>query len=308
LAAKASVRTFCNLKVKAVWSFWSKPEQHRLVWPSQRHHLMAWVLSLQTVRQHYRTTMLCTDTAGAKLLVDSIGLEFENVSTALDALEQCDPGWWVLGKLYAYRAQTDPFIHFDNDVFLWKRFPAALESAQVLAQNPEDFLLGTSYYAPETFDNLLRECGGWLPEEWKWYAFISPRRRATCCGFLGANNVDFIRYYAETAISLIEHSCNQLGWARLINKTGHNHLVEQYLLSACINYHHNKIDSPFHKIDIRYLFAGLDEAFCSQAAKELGYTHLLGSSKRNAQTSARLERRIQQDYPEYYERIIKKAA
>jgi hypothetical protein len=293
--------------MKAVWSFWSKPEQHRVAWPSERHHLMAWVLSLQTVRQHYRTTMLCTDTAGARLLIDTIGLEFGHVSTALDALQQCDPGWWALGKLYAYRAQTDPFIHFDNDVFLWKRFPARLESAPVLAQNPEDFLLGTSYYAPETFDDLLRECGGWLPEEWTWYASIGPRRRATCCGFFGGNNVDFIRYYAETAISLIEHPCNQLGWARLINKTDHNHLVEQYLLSACINYHHNKIDSPFYKVDIRYLFAGLDEAF-SHVAAELGYTHLLGSSKRNAQISARLERRIQQEHPEYYERVINSAA
>jgi Family of unknown function (DUF6734) len=252
--------------------------------------------------------MLCTDSAGVRLLIDAIGLEFGHVSTELDALEQCDPGWWALGKLYAYRAQTDPFIHFDNDVFLWKRFPARLESAPVLAQNPEDFLLGTSYYAPETFDDLLRECGGWLPEEWTWYASIGSRRRATCCGFLGANNVEFIRYYAETAISLIEHPRNQPGWACLINKSGDNILFEQYLLSACINYHHRKTDSPFHKIDIRYLFAGPDEAFCSHAAREFGYTHLIGNSKRNAQISARLERRVQEGYPEYYERIIKSAA
>jgi len=97
-SSAASVRTFSKLEVKAVWSFWSKPEQHRVAWPSQRHHLMAWVLSLQTVRQHYRTTMLCTDTAGARLLIDTIGLEFGHVSTALDALEHCDPGRWALGE------------------------------------------------------------------------------------------------------------------------------------------------------------------------------------------------------------------
>jgi hypothetical protein len=305
--AKASVRTSSKLEVKAVWSFWSKPEQHRVAWLSQRHHLMAWVLSLQTVRQHYRTTILYTDAVGARLLIDTIGLEFGHVSTALDALEQCDPGWWALGKLYAYRAQTDPFIHFDNDVFLWKRFPERLESAPVLAQNPEDFLLGTSYYAPEKFDHVLHECGGWLPDEWTWYASIGSRRRAVSCGLFGGNNVDFIRYYAETAISLIEHPRNQPGWARLRNKTGDNILFEQYLLSACINYHHNKIDSPFHKIDIRYLFGGQDDAFDSHAATEAGYTHLIGSSKRNAQISARLERRVRQEYPEYYERIVKAA-
>lgn len=73
--------------------------------------------------------------------------------------------------------------------------------------------------------------------------------------------MDFIRYYAETAISVIEHPRNQPGWACLINKTADNILFEQYLLSACINYHHNKIDSPFHKIDIRYLFTDPDQAF-----------------------------------------------
>jgi hypothetical protein len=52
----------------------------------------------------------------------------------------------------------------------------------------------------------------------------------------------------------------------LINKTGDNILFEQYLLSACINYHHNKINSPFHKIDFRYLFSGPDEAFYSHSA------------------------------------------
>jgi hypothetical protein len=98
----------------------------------------------------------------------------------------------------------------------------------------------------------------------------------------GGNNVDFIRYYAETAISVIEHPRNQPGWACLINKTADNILFEQYLLSACINYHHNKIDSPFHKIDIRYLFTDPDQAFFSHAANELGYTHLIASSKRNA--------------------------
>jgi len=55
-------------------------------------------------------------------------------------------------------------------------------------------------------------------------------------------------------------------------------------------------------------FAGPDEAFYSHSATELGYTHLIGSSKRNAQISARLERRVQREYPECYERVIKSAA
>jgi len=62
--------------------------------------------------------MLVTDTEGARLLVDKLGLRFTTVMTTLTALDDADPEWWVLGKLWAYRAQTEPFVHLDNDVFL----------------------------------------------------------------------------------------------------------------------------------------------------------------------------------------------
>src|SRR5262249_42856235 len=107
---------------RAVWSYWSKPYEARRhePWPSERHHLLSWVLSTMTARRHYGETTLCTDDAGARLLVDGIGLEFEHVSTALNALHVSNPDWWALGKLYAYRMQTEPFVHIDSDVFLWR--------------------------------------------------------------------------------------------------------------------------------------------------------------------------------------------
>jgi len=71
------------------------------------------------------------------MLVDGIGLEFDRVSTSLNALDAHDPGWWALGKLYTYRAQREPFVHLDNDVFLWRPLPERLASAPLLAQNPE---------------------------------------------------------------------------------------------------------------------------------------------------------------------------
>jgi hypothetical protein len=294
--------------VQAIWSFWTKPNRYREVWPSQRHHLLAWALSLGTVRRHYQHTTLWTDTEGAKLLVDDIGLEFEHVSTSLDALKECDPGWWVLGKLHAYRLQTEPFVHFDNDVFLWRRFPERIEAAQVLAQNPEDFVLGTSFYDPEKFDQALNECGGWMPDEWEWYASIGRWRRAVCCGVFGGNNLDFIRHYANTAFALAEHPQNQSAWASLPDKTDDNILFEQYLLSACINYHRHKSDSPFHGIDIRYLFSSWAEAFRAEVAAELGYTHLIGGAKRNSRLAARLAKRVESEYPEFYERIVRKTS
>src|SRR6476646_849506 len=109
--------------MRAVWSFWTKPfkEHHHDVWFSEKHHLLSWALSFETARKHYPETALITDEEGAELLVGHLGLEFEHVSTELSELRDADERWWVLGKLRAYCVQQEPFVHLDNDVFLWAR-------------------------------------------------------------------------------------------------------------------------------------------------------------------------------------------
>jgi hypothetical protein len=37
----------------------------------------------------------------------------------------------------------------------------------------------------------------------------------------------------------------------------------------------------------------------------MGFTHLIAGAKRNPQVAKTLERRVQRDYPEYYDRCIK---
>lgn len=96
--------------MRAVWSFWTKPYKNsrKSIWFSNKHHLLSWVLSVKTVRQHYPNTALFTDREGVQILVDGIGLEFDQISTDLDVLAEYDPQWWALGKVYTYRAQTEP--------------------------------------------------------------------------------------------------------------------------------------------------------------------------------------------------------
>jgi hypothetical protein len=79
--------------MKAVWSFWTKPfEAHRhSMWPGVKHHLLAWALSFETARRRYPDTWLITDDAGARMLVDGVGLQFKRVSTELNALAQHNP-------------------------------------------------------------------------------------------------------------------------------------------------------------------------------------------------------------------------
>ena len=288
--------------MRAVWSFWTKPfETHDYKrWLNRRQYLLSWILSFQTISKHYAQTALFTDDDGARLLIDQLKLPFGEVSTELNSLAQHDPGFWTIGKLYTYRAQTEPFIHFDNDLFLFKPLPDELASAPLLAQNPEP----ENFYNPEFLELSLSEAGSvWLPAEWVWYRVAGSRKGGDCAGIFGGNRIDFIKHFSEQAIKLIEHPDNQAGWVA-VDKFAPMIWVEQYLLPACVDYHRQQTFSPFHDIEIRYLFDSMSHAFQSKRAEELGFTHLAGNAKLNPELAARMEERVKRDYPEYYERCL----
>lgn len=297
--------------MRAVWSFWTKPwrERRSWSWPSEKHHLLAWILSVESARRHYPDTSLITDTEGARLLLDELGLSFARVSTELDALDEYDPGLWMMGKLHAYRAQKEAFVHIDTDVFLWNRLPERVENAPVFAQNPEHFTIGASHYKPERLQRLMtKETSGWIPPEWEWALSYGEQQRGECCGIAGGTNTDFIRYYAETAIQVIEDPRNRPGWSSVRDKGEYNTLIEQYHLAACVDYHRQRPDSPYREVDIRYLFESFTTAFDANVAAKVGFTHLLAGAKQNIVVTDRLERRVAREYPHLYDRSMRCAA
>lgn len=281
----------------AVWSFWSKPYRRvkGRTWREPRHHLLAWGLSLRLARAHFPQTQLVTDTAGKALLVDELGLQFDSVSTELDRLEDADDGWWALGKLFAYSIQTGPFVHLDTDVFLWKGLPASLLTAPVLAQCPEFHPLDRGWCAPREIEARFVRHGLKLPVEWEWAASRQAVSfREENCGILGGTRVDFLRHYAEAAINLITDPQYACVWKELHHKDGFNQILEQFLLSCCIDYHRIAPESPFRGVNVRYIFPTWGEACHPEAASRAGFTHLLGDAKAHPAIMARMERRMEQ--------------
>jgi hypothetical protein len=292
--------------MRAVWSFWSKPylARRHATWPSETHHLLSWVLAVESARRHFSETHLYTDDAGAQLLVGQLGLEFTRVSTELNALADADPAWWALGKLYTYHLQDAPFVHLDNDVFLWKRPPERVTGADVFAQNPEPFRPGFSYYQPERVEAAIRSAGGWLPAAWVWYR-AARRQRGECCGIFGGRRVDFIRAFADQALRLVQHPANQRAWAGQPNKVGHKIVIEQYLLAAAVEHQRALARSPGQAVAIAYLFSSPARAFDPAEASRIGYTHLIADAKRNPLYMQRLEARVRRDLPGWYERCAR---
>ncbi len=297
--------------MRAVWSFWSKPFQayKGRIWREPHHHLLAWGLSLRLAREHYPETVLVTDSAGKALLVDRLGLEFSEISTELDCLRDADPGWWALGKLVAYSVQDRPFVHLDTDVFLWRTLPAWLTAAPVFAQCPEHHSLEHAWCGPGNIESLFARYGQPLPAEWEWYSSRGgPTFREENCGILGANRIDFIRYYAQVAIRMTLDPGHAALWADLPEKSGFNMLIEQYLLAACLDYHRFHPQSPYRGVTIRYLFPSWAEAFNASAAARAGYTHLLGDAKTHPGVTARLEHRVAEIDPAFYRHCQRVAA
>ncbi len=291
--------------MRAVWSFWSRPfEAHKsFIWHKPVHHLLAWGLSLRAASRHYPETVLVTDHAGKKLLVDKLGLSFTHVSTELERLREADTDWWALGKLVAYNIQDQPFVHLDTDVFLWKPLPASLVQAPVFAQHPEypDFHWVNDGGGPRDIEHGFAAEGIELPAEWQWTRSRDesyfPEEN---CGIFGGTNVGFIHYYSDLALDLVLNPKNRPAWARLGDKKGYNMIVEQFLLAACVAYHRFNPASPFRGVKIKHLFPGVGEAFDQQHATRLGYTHLMGGAKSNPIVAERIEQRTRREDPAFF--------
>jgi len=290
--------------MKAVWSLWTKPlrANRRPGWLTPKHHLLSWILSVELARRHYPDTCLITDDEGAAMLVDGLGLRFGSVSLALNALTDHAPDWWAIGKLYAYAAQEQPFVHIDSDVFLWEPLPHALQQAPVFAQHPEYTPFGRSFYRPESIEFDIRRHDGWMPEEFVSYIPIGGELKAENCGIIGGTRTDFIRHYAGQAIRFIEHPANQKAWEARPRLDQDFVTFEQLMLAACVAYHQGRPHSPFANIAIAYLFESYDAALT--LAEERGYTHLVADSKRHPQLSASLERIVARDFPGGYRRCL----
>jgi hypothetical protein len=291
--------------MRAVWSFWSRPflAHKGTAWAKPLYHLLAWRLSVSAASRHYPETMLITDAFGKKLLFDTLGLPFVSVSTELERLNDVDPDWWALGKLVAYSMQDQPFIHIDTDVFLWKALPPGVAQAAVFAQCPEYFHRNSGR-GHQSIEASFRACNRELPMEWEWAESRDDTYiREENCGILGGCRVDFLRHYAQTAVDLIMKPEYSGAWSRTPVKC--NLAVEQFFLSACLDFHRFRPDSPYRGVRIQYLFPSWEDALNPNSSARAGFTHLLSDAKTNLTAGRRIEERVRREDPGYVRRCEK---
>ena len=238
-----------------------------------------------------------------EMLVDGVGLEFDDVRLDLSELDDCNPDWWNLGKVQAYRVQDEPFVHIDNDAFLWGGLPERLMKADVLAQCPEHFTDASDYYQLAELEAVRGYPHGWLPKEVEWCrSLYGVHQISLNTGIYGGHRVDFIQYCAELMFEILEHRGNREAMANIDDKARASGMLEMFLPAACAEYHAVRRYSPFRTVEVATLFDSEEQAYTDGAARS--YTHVIGRSKSKPTFSCKLESRVRSHYPRHYERCV----
>jgi hypothetical protein len=287
--------------MKILQTFWTGPtgvNKKNLLsikagWLSCEYHWMSWALSCLQAKSIFGSVNLVTDEAGKEILVNLLGLPYNNVSTALQTtLNDYHPSLWALAKIYTYSIQTEPFLHLDGDVFLWQKPNQDLLNAQLIAQNLDKNL---PFYA-----DILDQINGnlsFIPPAFSRGAYRHKDLYASNAGLLGGRDLSFFKEYSRQAFEFIDKNKADL---EKMNTGTLNLIFEQYLFcqlasesNIAVSYYKGPVEDPVFKDYIRF-----------EDYPHVQMVHPVGGFKQYAHVCDHLAKTLRKDYPEYYYRII----
>lgn len=291
--------------MKVIQSFWSKPlfkanedinvNRYNGGWINYRYCLLSMAYSCLTISRFYPNLELYTDSTGVKLFRDILKLPYHKFHTNLDDIVNIDEALWAYGKILTYSAQSEPFLHIDNDVFIWQEFPDRVINAEIACQSLEminDYSL-TDYH---TAMDYIRKNPSMAPQ----ILLDSECKASANMGIFGGNNIDFIQQYCKEAKKTFSQMYDGIMLSEC-KKGMFNIIYEQLLLTELAKKHNQ---------DITYLIQSqdLDEIVkygtIESAQYESKYVHCLGHLKKYKYICEQIEYRLKYEYPTYYNRII----
>ena len=259
-----------------MYSLWTKPSGNILTnatnWYSPKAQMACLALSVIISKRFFSEVELVTDSEGWEI-IESLNLPLTSVRTILDKIPEYHSGFWALGKIHAYKAQNQPFVHLDNDAILWKGLPKWVLSAPVFVQNTEDKDWFHRVYSPEI--KHANKVLSYFPKNW------GVTKEAYCTGIFGGTDLSFIQNYCDEALKFINHKYNQNAWKTIENKGSYCIIFEQYILACLAQYY--KKDTVF-----------FDKFLDKNRLRDLGYTHIWGG-KKDKTLEAILLKRLQKE-------------
>lgn len=286
--------------LKIVQTFWNSKNNENPVLNSggfvcPEIHWMAWALSCLQLRKFYPDVELHTNQLGKEILVDILGLPYTQVHLSLenDFMQNLHPKMWAYAKIHTYSKQTEPFLHVDGDVFIWKAFDEKLLSSGLIAQNIEDNL--DVYH--QCLKSIKENHNILVPE---WVKHNENHPKAYNAGILGGHNLNFLKKYTNLAFEFYNN--NKLEELEKLDKNI-NILPEQYLFYALASqfeeevalYTSKKITRPQDFMD----FVNI-----GSVPLEVSYIHTLSTTKKMEHICNFISYVLKKEHPEYWHKII----
>lgn len=288
--------------MKIIQSFWTKPllknNNHNITdrrnggWYNKKYNYISWTLSCLQFRNFYSSVELVTDKLGYDLLINRLELPYTNVRIVLDDLNQYHSDLWSLSKMYAYSLEKTPFIHADGDVYIWKKFSDKFSKAQLLAQNEE---VKFDYYS-SIYNNIVQNFK-FVPDVLADSVEMNGGIVAVNAGLIGGCDHNFFQSYTRQAFEFIDRNYDCLD---SINIGLFNNIFEQFLFHALAE--QQKIKIEYLMENMTKLYNGICEL--TDVPNKSKYVHALGLYKKKHSVNSLIEFRLQEDYPEYYYRIL----
>lgn len=247
-----------------VQSFWSKPlldEEGKKIsnfsysyWFNKHMFFYTHALSAILLNIFYKgQTILVTDKFGKALLVDSLGLKYDEVIVGLDVLNKYPKDLWALGKLYAYSILNKPFIHVDFDFLLTNKFSEKFENSCLVSYIHESDETRQKMYN-EWLKNYLLKFS--FPPIIRKY-FLNYRSISYNAGVFGGNRIEIFKSLWTLSKDFIDHNINDIEKNSHEYKYSINVFLEQYLFAClaqdmniditCLHFNENDFpdDHPF---------------------------------------------------------------
>lgn len=238
-------------------------------------------LSLHYTKKWFKEVHLITDLKGEGL-VKRYGLEFDHINNDLEkVLKNTKNHYWSLGKIYACKIQDKPFIHIDNDAFLFKRLPNSFLSADAGFQHLEASLVAKD---SGWYDGFLKHADSKYKDKPIW--FDTKTREAYNCGLIAFNKLDILEEWWEESLKYINFlEKNIFDW-----KESTPCIIFEQSNILYLTRHYN------YKVDLLTNYGSPDQSkldyIPDDLAEKLGYTHLVGEAKRSPEFEEGIRKKL----------------
>lgn len=256
---------------KAVLSYFNPSESFGNKCGFAKYSDFLWTTSLSIfcASQHFEEVQFISSDWGVDVFKE-LGLPITDYSTKLNEMKSVSRHFWAYGKFIAYCEQKKPFVHIDNDVFLWHPLPKRILNAKLCFQSQEPFdSSGYRWY------DMLKAC--WEDAKVRPQVIVDNEvfDFAYNCGICGGNYLKIFKEWKACSEEYIFAPENKmLFFGKKHNKLliHQNLFYEQYFLSSLIKHHKMR-----GKVEVLHENAmEINKGYNPSSPR---YTHLWGTTK-----------------------------